>query len=369
VRKTAPRDATELDAVETREWLDSLDYVLQSGGPVKVARLLQELTTHAKQNGVKIPFTANTPYVNTIPADEESVMPGNPDVERRIKSLVRWNAAAMVVRANKLDEGIGGHISTFASAATLYEVGFNHFFRGHEGDEGGDTIFFQGHAAPGIYARAYLEGRIDETHLANFRRELKPGGGLSSYPHPWLMPDFWEYPTVSMGLGPIMAIYQARFMRYLEDRRLKPKSHRKVWAFLGDGETDEPEALGAITLPSREHLDNLVFVINCNLQRLDGPVRGNGQIIQELEAAFRGAGWNVIKVLWGREWDALLAKDRDGLLVKRMGEVVDGQHQTPSSRALTSASISGGDNPRLLDMVKHLSDDQLKKLSLAGTTR
>jgi pyruvate dehydrogenase E1 component len=369
VRKTAPKDATELDAVETREWLDSLDYVLQSGGPVKVARLLRELTTHAKQNGVKLPFTANTPYVNTIPADEEALMPGNYDVERRIKSLVRWNAAAMVVRANKLDEGIGGHISTFASAATLYEVGFNHFFRGHEGDEGdeGDTIFFQGHAAPGIYARAFLEGRIDETHLANFRREMKPGGGLSSYPHPWLMPDFWEYPTVSMGLGPIMAIYQARFMRYLEDRRLKPKSNRKVWAFLGDGETDEPEALGAITLPSREHLDNLIFVINCNLQRLDGPVRGNGQIIQELEAAFRGAGWNVIKVLWGRAWDPLLAKDRDGLLVKRMGEVVDGQYQ---KYAVESGAYVRehfwGDNPRLLDMVKHLSDDQLKKLSLGG---
>jgi len=366
VRKTAPKDATELDAVETREWLDSLDYVLQSGGPVKVVRLLQELTTHAKQNGVEMPFTANTPYINTIPADEEAVMPGNPDVERRIKSLVRWNAAAMVVRANKLDEGIGGHISTFASAATLYEVGFNHFFRGHEGD-GGDTIFFQGHAAPGIYARAYLEGRIDETHLANFRRELRPGGGLSSYPHPWLMPDFWEYPTVSMGLGPIMAIYQARFMRYLEDRHLKPKSNRKVWAFLGDGETDEPEALGAITLPSREHLDNLIFVINCNLQRLDGPVRGNGQIIQELEAAFRGAGWNVIKALWGREWDPLLAKDRDGLLVKRMGEVVDGQYQkyAVESGAYVREHFWGA-NPRLLDMVKHLSDDQLKKLSLGG---
>ena len=369
MRKTAPKDAAELDAVETREWLDSLDYVLESGGPVKVARLLRELTAHAKQNGVKLPFTANTPYINTIPADEEALMPGNPDVERRIKSLVRWNAAAMVVRANKLDEGIGGHISTFASAATLYEVGFNHFFRGHDGHDGdeGDTIFFQGHAAPGIYARAYLEGRINETHLANFRRELKAGGGLSSYPHPWLMPDFWEYPTVSMGLGPIMAIYQARFMRYLEDRRLKPKSDRKVWAFLGDGETDEPEALGAITLPSREHLDNLIFVINCNLQRLDGPVRGNGQIIQELEAAFRGAGWNVIKVLWGRQWDALLAKDRDGLLVKRMGEVVDGQYQ---KYAVESGAYVRehfwGDNPRLLDMVKHLSDDQLKKLSLGG---
>jgi pyruvate dehydrogenase E1 component len=366
VRNIAAKDAAELDATETREWLDSLDYVLQSGGPVKVARLLRELTIHARQNGVKLPFTANTPYINSITAAEQVPMPGSPDVERRIKSLVRWNAAAMVVRANKAEEGIGGHISTYASAATLYEVGFNHFFRGLDGGDR-DVIYFQGHAAPGIYARAYLEGRIDETHLENFRRELRPGGGLSSYPHPWLMPDFWEFPTVSMGLSPIMAIYQARFMRYLEDRALKPKSHSKVWAFLGDGETDEPEALGAITLPAREKLDNLIFVINCNLQRLDGPVRGNGQIIQELEAAFRGAGWNVIKVLWGREWDPLLAKDRDGLLVKRMGEVVDGQYQkyAVESGAYVREHFWGVD-PRLLEMVKHLSDDQLKKMSLGG---
>jgi pyruvate dehydrogenase E1 component len=366
VRYIAPKDQAELDAVETREWLESLDYVLQSGGPAKVARLLRELTIHARQNGVKLPFTANTPYINTISADEQALMPGSPDVERRIKSLVRWNAAAMVVRANKAEEGIGGHISTYASAATLYEVGFNHFFRGHDTGDG-DVIFFQGHAAPGIYARAYLEGRIDETHLENFRRELRPGGGLSSYPHPWLMSDFWEYPTVSMGLGPIMAIYQARFMRYLEDRGLRPKSNSKVWAFLGDGETDEPEALGAITLPAREKLDNLIFVVNCNLQRLDGPVRGNGQIIQELEAAFRGAGWNVVKVLWGREWDPLLAKDRDGLLVKRMGEIVDGQYQkyAVSDGAYVREHFWGVD-PRLLDMVKHMSDDQLKKMTLGG---
>jgi len=375
VRHIASKDAAELNALETREWLDSLDYVLQSGGPAKVARLLRELTIHARQNGVKLPFTANTPYINTIPPDEQAMMPGSPDIERRIKSLVRWNAAAMVVRANKADEGIGGHISTFASAATLYEVAFNHFFRGRgrgdgpgNGDEAdGDVIFFQGHAAPGIYARAYLEGRIDESHLENFRRETRPGVGLSSYPHPWLMPDFWEYPTVSMGLGPIMAIYQARFMRYLEDRGLKQKSSAKVWAFLGDGETDEPEALGAITLPAREKLDNLIFVINCNLQRLDGPVRGNGQIIQELEAAFRGAGWNVIKVLWGREWDPLLAKDRDGLLVNRMGEIVDGQYQkyAVESGAYVREHFWGAD-PRLLEMVKHLSDDQLKKMTLGG---
>jgi pyruvate dehydrogenase E1 component len=366
VKNLAPKDAAELDATERREWLESLDYVLQSGGPVKVARLLRELSIHATQSGVKLPFTANTPYVNTIAADEQVPMPGDPDIERRIKSLVRWNAAAMVVKANKLDEGIGGHISTFASAATLYEVGFNHFFRGHDSDNP-DIIFFQGHAAPGVYARAYLEGRLTERHLENFRRELREGGGLSSYPHPWLMPEFWEFPTVSMGLGPIMAIYQARFMRYLEDRGLRPKSNRKVWAFLGDGETDEPESLGAITLPAREKLDNLIFVINCNLQRLDGPVRGNGQIIQELEAAFRGAGWNVIKVLWGREWDALLAKDRDGLLMKRMGEVVDGQYQkyAVESGAYVREHFWGVD-PRLLDMVKHLSDEQLKKLSLGG---
>jgi len=366
VRYIAPKDAAELNDVETREWLDSLDYVLQNGGPTKVARLLRELTIHARQNGVKLPFTANTPYINTISADEQVLMPGSPDLERRIKSLVRWNAAAMVVRANKAEEGIGGHISTFASAATLYEVGFNHYFRGHQNGDG-DVIFFQGHAAPGIYARAYLEGRIDETHLENFRRETKAGGGLSSYPHPWLMPDFWDYPTVSMGLGPIMAIYQARFIRYLEDRALKQKSSAKVWAFLGDGETDEPEALGAITLPAREKLDNLIFVINCNLQRLDGPVRGNGQIIQELEAAFRGAGWNVIKVLWGREWDPILAKDRDGLLVKRMGEIVDGQYQkyAVESGAYVREHFWGAD-PRLLEMVKHLTDDQLKKMSLGG---
>jgi pyruvate dehydrogenase E1 component len=366
LRNIAPKDQADLDATETREWLESLDYVLQSGGPAKVQRLLRELTIHARQNGVKIPFSANTPYINTIASDEQVLMPGSPDLERRIKSLVRWNAAAMVVRANKAEEGIGGHISTFASAATLYEVGFNHFFRGKEHGDG-DVIFFQGHAAPGIYARAYLEGRIDETQLENFRRELKPGGGLSSYPHPWLMPDFWEFPTVSMGLGPIMAIYQARFIRYLEDRGLKQPGASKVWAFLGDGETDEPESLGAITLPAREKLDNLVFVINCNLQRLDGPVRGNGQIIQELEAAFRGAGWNVIKVIWGREWDPLLAKDRDGLLVKRMGEIVDGQYQkyAVESGAYVREHFWGAD-PRLLDMVKHLSDDQLKKMSLGG---
>ena len=367
MRNTAPKDAAELEALETREWLESLDYVLQSGGPARVSRLLRELSDHARRIGVRQPFTANTPYVNAIPAAEEPPVPGSREIERRIKSLVRWNALAMVVKANKAEDGIGGHISTYASAATLYEVGFNHFFRGKGEHHEGDIIFFQGHAAPGIYARAFVEGRIPAEKLENFRRELKPGGGLSSYPHPWLMPDFWEFPTVSMGLGPIMAIYQARFMRYLDDRGLKKRSDSKVWAFLGDGETDEPEALGAITLASREKLDNLIFVINCNLQRLDGPVRGNGQIIQELEAVFRGAGWNVIKVLWGGEWDSLLEKDKDGLLVKRMGEVVDGEYQ---KYAVEPGSYFRehfwGKYPQLAEMVSHLSDEQLKKLTLGG---
>ncbi|MEW6701958.1 MAG: pyruvate dehydrogenase (acetyl-transferring), homodimeric type, partial [Bacteroidota bacterium] len=303
---------TELDEVEVREWLESLEYVLQSGGPEKVRALLHDLDTYAHQAGVDLPFTANTPYINTIPKEKQPSFPGGREIERRIKSLIRWNAMAMVVRANKEEPGIGGHISTYASAATLYEIGFNHFFRGKDGNSEGDIIYFQGHAAPGIYARAFLEGRISKEQLENFRRELKPGGGLSSYPHPWLMPDFWEFPTVSMGLGPIQAIYQARFNRYLEDRGLKNPGNQKVWAFLGDGETDEPEALGAISLASREKLDNLIFVINCNLQRLDGPVRGNGNIVQELEANFRGAGWNVIKVIWGSDWDPLLEQDKTG---------------------------------------------------------
>ena len=367
MRNISPEHVEELDAIETREWLDSLDYVLQRGGAARVGRLLQDLSNHAKEKGVSLPFTANTPYINTIPADEEALMPGDRDIERRIKSLVRWNAAAMVVRANRHEEGIGGHISTFASSATLYEVGFNHFFRARDEQGNGDVVYFQGHASPGIYARAFLEGRLSAQQLENFRREMKPGGGLSSYPHPWLMPDFWEFPSVSMGLSPIMAIYQARFQRYLEDRGLKQPAAGKVWAFLGDGETDEPEALGAISLPAREKLDNLVFVINCNLQRLDGPVRGNGQIIQELEAIFRGVGWNVVKVLLGREWDPLLAQDRDGLLVKRIGEIVDGEYQkyAVESGAYIRTHFWGAD-PRLLDMVRHLSDDELKKMKLGG---
>ena len=354
------------EETETREWLYSLDYVLEHGGPERVIELLQQLQIRAHKSGVHVPFSANTPYINTIPREKQPPFPGDREIERRIKSLIRWNAMAMVVKANKLEGGVGGHISTYASAATLYEIGFNHFFHGKGEGYEGDQIYFQGHASPGVYARAYLEGRITKEQLVNFRRELKPEGGLSSYPHPWLMPDFWEFPTVSMGLGPLMAIYQARFNRYLEDRGLK-KPGGKVWAFLGDGETDEPEALGAITLASREKLDNLIFVINCNLQRLDGPVRGNAKIIQELEAIFRGAGWHVVKVIWGSDWDPLLDKDSDGKLVKRMGEVVDGEYQ--------KYSVEGGDYIRknffgkdddLLKMVEKMSNDQLFKMKRGG---
>jgi pyruvate dehydrogenase E1 component len=361
------KESLEVEAVETQEWLESLDYVLQHQGSERARRLLQQLQFHAHQHGVELPFSANTPYINTISVDKQPPFPGNREIERRIKSIIRWNAMAMVVRANREESGIGGHISTYASAATLLEIGFNHFFRGKGHESDGDIIFFQGHASPGLYARAYLEGRVTKEQLENFRRELKPGGGLSSYPHPWLMPHFWEFPTVSMGLSPIMAIYQARFNRYLEDRGLIEPSAAKVWAFLGDGETDEPEALGAITLAAREKLDNLIFVINCNLQRLDGPVRGNGKIIQELEAIFRGAGWNVIKVIWGGEWDALLAKDHEGALVRRMGEVVDGEYQkyTVEGGAYIREHFFGRD-PQLSEMVKNLSDEQLRKMKRGG---
>ena len=357
----------EIEEIETSEWLYSLDYVLEHGGPDRVRELLLELQTRAHKAGVHIPFSANTPYINTIPREQQPPFPGNREIERRIKSLIRWNAMAMVVNANKKEEGIGGHISTYASAATLYEIGFNHFFRGKGEGYDGDQIYFQGHASPGIYARAFLEGRISKEQIQNFRREFAKGGGLSSYPHPWLMPEFWEFPTVSMGLGPIMAIYQARFNRYLEDRGLKKDTGSKVWAFLGDGETDEPETLGAITLAAREQLDNLIFVINCNLQRLDGPVRGNGKIIQELEAIFRGAGWNVIKVIWGDDWDALLVKDKDGKLIKRMGEVVDGQYQkyTVESGGYIREHFFGVDED-LLKMVSDMTDEQLKKMRRGG---
>jgi len=357
----------DLDIQETEEWLEALESVARVRGADRVRFLLNRLIQKSYQNGIRLPFTANTPYVNTIPVEKQPPYPGNRKIERRIKSLIRWNAMAMVVRANKKFPGIGGHISTYASAATLYEVGFNHFFRAKGDNFDGDQIYFQGHASPGIYSRAFLEGRLSIKQLENFRRELEKGGGLSSYPHPWLMPDFWEFPTVSMGLGPISAIYQARFNRYLQDRGLKNTENQRVWAFLGDGETDEPESLGAISLAAREQLNNLIFVINCNLQRLDGPVRGNGKIVQELERIFRGAGWNVIKVLWGSDWDTLLAEDQTGLLIQRMNEYVDGESQkyiVESGEYVRKTFF--GKYPELLKLVENLSDEQVWKLRLGG---
>jgi pyruvate dehydrogenase E1 component len=367
------RNTADADPTETREWLDSLEYILSSKGKDRAKFLLSVLESKARMEGVDLPAKSNTAYINTISKEETPPYPGNREIERRIKSFVRWNAMAMVVKANRATKapglgGVGGHISTFASSATLYEVAYNHIFRGR-GPSGydGDQIYFQGHGSPGMYARAFLEGRLGEDNLNNFRRELQDAPGLSSYPHPWLMPSFWEYPTVSMGLGPIMAIYQARFNEYLKDRGIKDTSNQRVWAYLGDGECDEPESLGAITLAGREHLDNLKFVINCNLQRLDGPVRGNGKIIQELEALFRGAGWNVIKVCWGNDWDPLLEEDELGLLVKRMGEVVDGQYQKyvgmPGSYAREHFF---GKYPQLLEMVKSYSDEKLTRMRRGG---
>ncbi|GMV99923.1 MAG: pyruvate dehydrogenase E1 component [Candidatus Hydrogenedentota bacterium] len=357
---------SELDS-DLQDWIQSLNEIYDVEGPDRVQEILDHLDRRAAQLGVNPSFAINTPYINTIPKNRQPAYPGNREIERRIKSIIRWNAMAMVVRANRESEGIGGHISTFASSATLYEVGFNHFFRGAGKDHSGDQIYFQGHASPGIYSRAFMEGRLKESHLENFRRELAAGGGLSSYPHPWLMPEFWQFPTVSMGLGPIMAIYQARFNRYLEDRGLKKDTNSKVWAFLGDGETDEPESLGAITLAAREKLDNLIFVINCNLQRLDGPVRGNGKIIQELEGIFRGAGWNVIKVIWGGEWDGFLERDREGLLVKRMGQIVDGQYQkyTVESGRYTRDHFFGKDT-KLARLAQGVSDEVIRKLKRGG---
>ena len=358
--------STEIEQ-ENREWLESLDYVHRSQGPERVRQLLRRLQFQADRYGVGGECSLTTPYVNTIPVERQAVFPGSREIERRIKSIIRWNAMAMVVRANRRASGIGGHISTYASCATLFEIGFNHFFRARTNEHPGDIVYFQGHASPGVYARAFLEGRISEKQLENFRRELEPDGGLPSYPHPYLMSDFWQFPTVSMGLSPIMSIYQARFSRYMEGRGLKERDDRKIWAFLGDGELDEPESLGAVTLAAREELDNLIFVVNCNLQRLDGPVRGNGKIIQELEAVFRGAGWNVIKVIWGSDWDPLLARDEKGLLVRRMEEVPDGQYQL--------YSVAGGDfirrdffgkYPELEEMVSHYTDEQLWKLRRGG---
>ena len=358
----------DTDPQETQEWMESLDAIIDTHGKTRARYLLSRLLERARENQVSFPATVSTPYVNSIPREQEPWFPGDEHLERRIRAYIRWNAAVMVVRANARAEGIGGHLSTFASSASLYEIGFNHFFRGKDDGQAGDHIYFQGHAAPGVYARAFLEGRLSADDLDHFRREIgREGRGLSSYPHPRLMPDFWEFPTVSMGLGPITALYHARFNRYLLNRKLDDTSASRVWAFLGDGECDEPETLGAISLAAREHLDNLVFVVNCNLQRLDGPVRGNGKIIQELEAVFRGAGWNVIKVIWGSKWDELLARDVDGVLLNQMNTTVDGEFQryTVESGAYIRENFFGPD-PRLRQMVSHLTDEELQTLPRGG---
>ena len=354
------------DPEETGEWLEALEYVLDNAGIERANFLLERLSSRLTQTGARLPYTITTPYRNTIPANHEAFMPGDLFMERRIRSLIRWNALAMVVRANRKSGDLGGHISTFASAATLYDVGYNYFFRGPTDDQAGDLIYFQGHSSPGIYARSFLEGRLDEAALDSFRQEVD-GQGLSSYPHPWLMPDYWQFPTVSMGLGPIQAIYQAHIMKYLDSRGLIPMGDRKVWAFLGDGECDEPESLGALGLAGREKLDNLIFVVNCNLQRLDGPVRGNGKIIQELEGAFRGAGWNVIKVVWGRLWDPLFANDTRGLMQQRMNEAVDGEYQNYKAKggAYTREHFFGVD-AELKKLVENLSDDDIMRLNRGG---
>ena len=356
----------DIDPQETQEWIDSLEAVLENEGVERAHFLLERLIDKARRSGAYLPFSANTAYLNTLPVTKQERFPGNRAIEQRIRSFVRWNAMAMVVQANRLSTELGGHISSFASSATLYDIGFNHFFRARNADFGGDMIFIQGHSAPGIYARAFLEGRISEDQLYNFRQEVD-GNGLSSYPHPWLMPNFWQFPTVSMGLGPIMAIYQARFMRYLTDRGIVNAEGRKVWAFCGDGEMDEPESLGAISLAARERLDNLIFVVNCNLQRLDGPVRGNGKIIQELEAVFRGAGWNVLKVVWGSYWDPLFARDKQGFLLKRMEECVDGDYQSYKAKggAYTREHFFGK-YPELKAMVADMTDDDIWRLNRGG---
>ena len=356
----------DIDPTETREWLESIDSVLGAHGPERAHFLLNQMVDFARRSGAYLPFTPNTAYLNTIPTGRQPDYPGDRSIEKRIEAYIRWNAMAMVVQANRISSEYGGHISSYASSATLYEVGFNHFWRAPTLEHGGDLVFIQGHSAPGIYSRAFLEGRLHEDQLNRFRQEVG-GGGLSSYPHPWLMPDFWQFPTVSMGLGPMMALYQARFMRYLENRGMIPKSDRKVWCFLGDGEMDEPESMGAITMAVREKLDNLIFVVNCNLQRLDGPVRGNGKIIQELEAAFRGAGWNVIKVIWGGRWDSLLASDEHGHLRRIMEETVDGEYQ--NFKAKGGAYVREnffGKYPETAAMVANMSDDDIWRLNRGG---
>jgi pyruvate dehydrogenase E1 component len=356
----------DIDQQETQEWLDALDGVLETEGTERAHFILEQLIDKIRRSGANLPHSSNTAYVNTIPTHLQEPMPGDGGVERRIRALIRWNAAAMVVKANRKSSELGGHIASFASAATLYDVGFNHFWHAPTHEHGGDLVLFQGHSAPGMYSRAFLEGRLDETQLDNFRQEVD-GNGLSSYPHPWLMPDFWQFPTVSMGLGPIQSIYQARFMKYLQDRGIADTRNRNVWTFIGDGEVDEPETLGAISLAAREKLGNLTWVINCNLQRLDGPVRGNGKIIQELEAIFRGVGWNVIKVVWGAYWDPLLAKDKDGLLKRRMLEVVDGEFQNYKSK--DGAYVREhffGKYPELKAMVADMTDDDIWRLNRGG---
>ena len=356
----------DIDPTETKEWLESLSSVLEKDGKNRAQFLIKQLIEHSYKEGSDLVLSRNTPYINTISPEEEIKSPGDQNIERKIRSLIRWNAAAMVVRANKKYPELGGHIGTFASAATLYDVGMNHFWRAKNNRFGGDLIYFQGHSAPGMYARAFLEGRINEKQLDKFRQEVKPGG-LSSYPHPWLMPEFWQFPTVSMGLGPIMSIYQARFNKYLINRGLLKDEGRKIWCFLGDGETDEPESLGAIGLAAREKLDNLIFVVNCNLQRLDGPVRGNGKIIQELEGIFRGAGWNVIKVIWGSYWDTLLSKDKTGLLIRRMGEALDGEYQAFKAKGGKYVRDKFfGKYPELLDLVSNMTDKDIWKLNRGG---
>src|SRR5687767_3601134 len=354
------------DPLETQEWRDLLASVLEFEGPDRAHFLLDELFTEARRKGTPVPYSGTTPYLNTIAPDREPRHPGNRAIEHKIRSLIRWNALAIVLRANKESSELGGHIASFQSAATLYDTGFQHFWHAPTDQHGGDLVYIQGHSSPGIYARAFLEGRLTEEQLLNFREEVD-GNGLSSYPHPWLMPDFWQFPTVSMGLGPLMAIYQARFLKYLHHRGLADTANRKVWAFMGDGEMDEPESLGAISLGGREKLDNLVFVINCNLQRLDGPVRGNGKIVQELEGDFRGAGWNVIKVIWGSSWDPLIASDTDGRLLRRMEETVDGEYQ--NYKANDGAFVRKhffGKHPKAAELVARMSDEDIWRLNRGG---
>ena len=362
--------ANDADSQETREWLDALSAVIAAEGPQRAHFLIEQLLEHARQAGIDMPFSASTAYVNTIPTDQEERCPGNLEIEERLRAYMRWNAMAMVVKANRLNPAdggdLGGHISSFASLATMFGAGFNHFWHAERGDHGGDLLYIQGHSSPGIYARAFMEGRISEEQLQNFRQEVE-GRGISSYPHPKLMPQFWQFPTVSMGLGPLMSIYQARFLKYLHARGIANTENRKVWVFCGDGEMDEPESLGAIGLAAREKLDNLIFVVNCNLQRLDGPVRGNGKIIQELESEFRGSGWNVIKLLWGNYWDPLLARDKDATLRKVMMDTVDGDYQ--AMKANDGAFVRKnffGRHPKLLEMVAKMSDEDIWRLQRGG---